>query len=1312
MKRFHHLEIFFYRALLIFCIIIKKTISGDCGKPYFEPYLTNPRNPNRIVGGWVAKPYSFPWTVHILTHVSGLLYESCGGSLISLDSTNASDTILTASHCVRVNNRLVNANAITVAAGVFNIKKLNEPHRVTSKVLAYISDNFDDVSMENDIAVLRLKVEIQHSEYISPVCLPKQNQKLPWGEMCFVSGWGLTRESGKPSSKLRQVGIPILRNSNCPFIDADDMFCAGDMTGGKDSCQGDSGGPLVCKLNDTFVQMGIVSFGDGCARKDHPGIYTKVPHYVKWIYNQAAKLPDSSTSSEIGEEKPDYSNDFHHSWGSVGNYFHFPFFDSSDDIWNNENFGNENSPFSQLPWSFLSEPMPLFRSRSSFINRDVEEEAGDWSPYSTNQHFQTYYGLPHIGEEGQPHYPLENWPDMNGKYPLHHHSEFHPPYLYSNRPSMNEGHLSTPPNFESPENQPPYTSKNSPEMNGNQYSGKSYTKFYQPYLYPNGPSTNDHRPSLASNFEKPENQPQYTSKNRLEMSGNHHFGKSYRKFRSPYSYANGPSINGDHPSSPPNFQNHENRPTYTSERRHEMNGNYYSGNRPPYSHSNKPTMNENRSPLPPYFRNLDKETFSQYCGNPHFEPYLANPHYPNQVVGEWVARPYSFPWTVHVLAHISGFWYESCGGSLISFDYSNASDTVLTSSHCVRVNNRLVDANAITVTAGAFDIRDLNEPHRVTSKVLAYMSDNFGDVGKPNDVAMLRLKVKIPHSEYISPVCLPYTYQDMPWGETCFLSGWDLSKESGKPSSKLYQVGIPILQKNNCRFVDAYDIFCVGDAIGGIDPSQVDSGGPLVCKLNDSYVQIGIVSFRYGHAGKDHVGIYSKVPYYLNWIYNQLWWLPDSFNSSYAGVEGNRPPYSHSHRPTMNENRPPPPPDSQNFAYALNMKRWHPFGIPFHNAFLLFCIIIKETFSQYCGNPYFEPYFTNPHYPNQIVGEWVARPYSFPWTVHVLAHISGFWYESCVGSLISFDYTNASDTVLTSSHCVRVNNRLVDANAITVTAGAFNIRELNEPHRVTSKVLAYMSDNFGDVSKPNDVALLRLKVKIPHSHYISSVCLPYHSYQEMPWGETCFLSGWGFTRGRPLSELRQVGIPILRKSNCRFTDAYDIFCAGDMGGGNYSFQIDSGGPLVCKLNDSYVQIGIVSFGYNHAGKHYPGIFSNVPFYVNWIYNQLSWLPDSFNSSDIGGEESDCPDDCYHPWRSVFNHFKHRKASFHMDSLESTEGDGSDWSPYSTNQHYQSNYDGSQSGEGNRPPYSHSHRPTMNENRPPPPPDSQNFGSFY
>ncbi|KRZ79031.1 Transmembrane protease serine 13 [Trichinella papuae] len=442
MKRFHHFGIFFYYALLMFCIIIKKTFSTNCGKPYFEPYLTNPQNPNRIVGGWVAKPYSFPWTVHILTHTSGFWYESCGGSLISLYSKNASDTILTASHCVRVNNRLVDANAITVTAGVFNIKKLEEPHRVTSKVLAYISDNFDDVSKANDIAILRLKVEIPHSEYISPVCLPYQNQELPWGETCFVSGWGLTR--GKPSPKLRQVGIPILRNNNCPFIDAEDMFCAGAMSGGKDSCQGDSGGPLVCKLNDTFYQMGIVSFGDGCARKDHPGIYTKVPHYVKWIYDEAAKLPDLSTSSEVAGE---------------------------DSGW----------------------------------LESTEEEAGDWSPYSTNGHSQTNYDPLQIGEEFRPPLSYPNGPSVNEEYPSQppnfENPGNRPPYSLSNRPTMNEHRPPPPPNFPNLENQMPNSFENGPPMDKHHHNRPfaDNSEYQSSLSFPRAPSVNENRPPPSNN---------------------------------------------------------------------------------------------------------------------------------------------------------------------------------------------------------------------------------------------------------------------------------------------------------------------------------------------------------------------------------------------------------------------------------------------------------------------------------------------------------------------------------------------------------------------------------------------------------------------------------------------------------------------------------------------------------------------------------------------------------------------------------------------------------------------------------------------
>lgn len=39
--------------------------------------------------------------------------------------------------------------------------------------------------------------------------------------------------------------------------------------------QGDSGGPLV---TDRRVQVGIVSWGDGCAYYGRPGVYTDLSH--------------------------------------------------------------------------------------------------------------------------------------------------------------------------------------------------------------------------------------------------------------------------------------------------------------------------------------------------------------------------------------------------------------------------------------------------------------------------------------------------------------------------------------------------------------------------------------------------------------------------------------------------------------------------------------------------------------------------------------------------------------------------------------------------------------------------------------------------------------------------------------------------------------------------------------------------------------------------------------------------------------------------------------------------------------------------
>lgn len=108
-------------------------------------------------------------------------------------------------------------------------------------------------------------------------------------------------EGGKSSNTLQFLQLPVLENSECQeqykkqgrlisdvqFSDV--VLCAGELTGGKDSCQGDSGGPLMQPIFEkstsifTYYQIGVVSYGIGCARTDTPGVYTRVQHYVDWI---------------------------------------------------------------------------------------------------------------------------------------------------------------------------------------------------------------------------------------------------------------------------------------------------------------------------------------------------------------------------------------------------------------------------------------------------------------------------------------------------------------------------------------------------------------------------------------------------------------------------------------------------------------------------------------------------------------------------------------------------------------------------------------------------------------------------------------------------------------------------------------------------------------------------------------------------------------------------------------------------------------------------------------------------------------------
>lgn len=61
--------------------------------------------------------------------------------------------------------------------------------------------------------------------------------------------------------------------------------------GGTDACTGDSGGPLwkwFGKKRAKAYMIGVVSRGKGCARKNAPGVYTRVKKYIKWIFKHTS----------------------------------------------------------------------------------------------------------------------------------------------------------------------------------------------------------------------------------------------------------------------------------------------------------------------------------------------------------------------------------------------------------------------------------------------------------------------------------------------------------------------------------------------------------------------------------------------------------------------------------------------------------------------------------------------------------------------------------------------------------------------------------------------------------------------------------------------------------------------------------------------------------------------------------------------------------------------------------------------------------------------------------------------------------------
>lgn len=246
-------------------LAVGAAVLGVASAPAVSSEPATSAQPN-IVGGSPAKASDHPYVVYLADRYGR---QFCGGTLI------AADKVVTAAHCVdgRSERRL------WVVGGREDTR--SQEGTVSGVRSVWIPEGYRDPTQGKDIALLTLHDRMPYRS-IRPAT-SRDGALYAEGRKATVLGWGRTEESGGRTDRLHAATVPMRTDKACQdayrdYVD-EDMACAGYPEGGTDACQGDSGGPLISGGR----LIGVVSWGEGCARPGKPGVYTQVSTFAEQL---------------------------------------------------------------------------------------------------------------------------------------------------------------------------------------------------------------------------------------------------------------------------------------------------------------------------------------------------------------------------------------------------------------------------------------------------------------------------------------------------------------------------------------------------------------------------------------------------------------------------------------------------------------------------------------------------------------------------------------------------------------------------------------------------------------------------------------------------------------------------------------------------------------------------------------------------------------------------------------------------------------------------------------------------------------------
>ncbi|CAF1044227.1 unnamed protein product [Brachionus calyciflorus] len=268
-------------------------------KTLFDLILPN-NDEGKIINGIPAISGGYPFMVSLGLYGSAGYRPLCGASILS------NQFVLTAAHCVKNFTNNYNMSSyfnktgfrLTILSGIDNLSKVLPQTQIIYIRKVSIHPNFTQVTDASDMAILKTNTAILYNNRTQPIKFPASSTvSAVYGKRLTTLGWGMT-QTGSISMALLTANMTVINNNDplgqCGTYKTK-FYCMKDLTTVQsNACFGDSGGPLVLKVNGSWVQYGIISFGtigsNGICINTLPTFFTMVPTFMNWAKNQMTIL--------------------------------------------------------------------------------------------------------------------------------------------------------------------------------------------------------------------------------------------------------------------------------------------------------------------------------------------------------------------------------------------------------------------------------------------------------------------------------------------------------------------------------------------------------------------------------------------------------------------------------------------------------------------------------------------------------------------------------------------------------------------------------------------------------------------------------------------------------------------------------------------------------------------------------------------------------------------------------------------------------------------------------------------------------------